>query len=133
MDINAAFPSNWLKAADLQGRSVRVTIKEVVSEDIGDGHKPVVYFQKGSKGLVLNKTNALAIAEIYGNDTDNWTGAVVEVFPDKTQFQGRRVDCLRVRVPHDAIPKSPGFGQTGPRPSVPATGPADDMDDSIPF
>lgn len=129
MDINAAFPSNWLKASDLQGRAVRVTIKEVVSEDIGDGHKPVVYFQKGNKGLVLNKTNALAIAEIYGNDTDNWTGAIVEVFPDKTQFQGRRVDCLRVRVPHDAIPR--------PEPrQVPSTGPSaigTALDDDIPF
>lgn len=132
MDIGAAFPSNWLKAADLQGRSVRVTIKEVVSEDIGDGHKPVVYFQKGNKGLVLNKTNAMAIAEIYGNDTDAWTGAIVEVFPDKTQFQGRRVDCLRVRVPHDAAQAQ--SHTPPPRQSVPATGPRDDdLDQDIPF
>ena len=127
MDINAAFPSNWLKAADLQGREVQVVIKEVVSEDIGDGHKPVVYFQKGTKGLVLNKTNALAIADVYGSDTDNWTGATVTVYPDKTTFQGRRVDCLRVRCTRAAPPTREQL-----RPSLPTTGP-DDLDDSIPF
>lgn len=126
MDINAAFPSNWLKAADLQGRDIQVTIKEVVSEDIGDGHKPVVYFTRGSKGLVLNKTNALTIAEVYGNDTDKWMGAVITVYPDKTQFQGRRVDCIRVRCSKPM--QQPGNG----RPSIPATGPRD-LDDEIPF
>lgn len=130
MDINAAFPSNWLKAADLQGRAVRVTIKEVISEDIGDGHKPVVYFQNGNKGLVLNKTNALAIADIYGSDTDNWAGAIVEVYPDKTTFQGRRVDCLRVRVPNNAPPRQASAPTTS---RTPVTGMGDDLGDDIPF
>ena len=128
MKITDAFPSNWLKAGDLQGREHQLVVKEVISEDIGDGHKPVVYFQRGNKGLVLNKTNALAITEVYGDETDNWLGATVTIYPDKTQFQGRRVDCIRVRCTKPAQ-----AAQTQGRPSIPATGPSDDMDSDIPF
>ena len=58
MDINSAFPSNYLKAADLRGGRVTVAIDSVVIENIGDEDKPIVYFQGKEKGLVLNKTNA---------------------------------------------------------------------------
>ena len=83
MKIGSAFPSNFLKAADLQGRAVMCTIQEVRSEDIGDGHKPVIYFTGKEKGLVLNRTNALTITEAYGEETDDWVGQQIEVFPDK--------------------------------------------------
>ena len=52
MDINAAFPSRWLKAADLKGKKVAVVISGVEMEDVGDkdeGDKPVVYFDIGCK------------------------------------------------------------------------------------
>ena len=96
MDINSSFPSDWLKAADLQGRAIVATMSHVNMEEIGGDKKPVLYFQGKDKGLVLNKTNANAIAEIYGGETNGWAGQAIEVRPDKTDFQGRRVDCIRV-------------------------------------
>jgi hypothetical protein len=97
MKISEAFPSNFLKAGDLQGRAVRVTMGEVILQDIGDGEKPVLHFDGKDRGLVLNKTNASMIAELYGDSTEDWVGKVIEIYPDKTSFQGRIVDCLRVR------------------------------------
>ena len=58
-----------------------------------------MYFQNRDKGMVLNKTNARTIGDIYGDDTDEWRERIVEVFAMKVEFNGRMVDGLRVRVP----------------------------------
>lgn len=131
MDINSAFPSDWLKATDLQGRPVRLIITEVVTEKVGDDYRPIVHFQKTKKGLVLNKTNSNSIAEVYGTETDNWTGCIIELYPDKTDYQGKRVDCIRIRVPRET-----GQPVQPPPRQVPASGPSaigTALDDDIPF
>ena len=74
--VSDAFPSNFLKAADLKNRTVKVKIDKVVFEEIGQNRdkKPVMYFEKVSKGLVLNKTNATEIAATHGDQMEGWTG-----------------------------------------------------------
>jgi len=100
MRTGEAFPSNYLKAADLQGKSVTVTVAKVIMEDIGDDTKPVVHFVGKEKGLVLNKTNAAMITEIAGTDEmDEWPGTVVVLYPTKVDFQGRRVEATRIDYP----------------------------------
>ena len=99
MDINKLFPSKWLKAEDLSGHTVKVTISSVVVEEIGNDQKPVVYFTGKEKGLSLNKTNAMVIGDKYGPNTDAWTGHELELYPDRTMFQGAMVDCIRLRIP----------------------------------
>ncbi len=48
------FPSNYLKAADLNNRTVKVKIDKVIIEEIGQNKdkKPVLYFADVKKGLV---------------------------------------------------------------------------------
>ena len=102
MNINQAFPSKFLKAADLNDLSVNVTIKGVKMEQVGsDGDiKPVVYFNEQAKGLVLNKTNTTKIIKIAGSsETDEWTGSTVQIYPTETEFAGETVECIRVREP----------------------------------
>lgn len=82
MDINGVFPSKYLKAADLQGKDVTLTIEEVSVEDVGgqgdaSDSKPVLFFQGKEKGLVLNKTNANTISGMYGPETDKDRKSVV--------------------------------------------------------
>lgn len=113
MRMSEAFPSNWLKASDLQGRTVKATIKDVVMEDVGDGEKPIVTFVGKDKGLVLNKTNANMIVDAYGDETDTWAGKEIEIFPDKTSFKGQIVPCIRVRVKQDE-PPPPADGEEIP-------------------
>ena len=137
MDINAAFPSNYLKAADLQGRSIPVTISRVDVETVGDDRKPIVYFQGKEKGLVLNKTNATTIAMLYGQETDNWSGAAIKIFPTQVDFQGRQVAAIRVRMEPPKQSNTAPAAVAAPENSAPA--PHNDqplgqeIDDEIPF
>jgi hypothetical protein len=102
MLISQAFPSNYLKASDLQGRTVTATIESCELEELGDATKPVLRFRGQSKGAVLNKTNALNLAAAYGEDTAGWIGKSVQLSSQKVQYQGRLVDGLRVSVPAQA-------------------------------
>ncbi len=123
MDINGAFPSDFLKAADLRGRSVQVTISYVEMKDIGGDHKPVVYFEGKDRGLVLNKTNAYAITQMYSAETNNWSGCPVTLYPTETDFQGKVVPCIRVRAPGD-IPVSVYVQQRASGTAAPVAPPA---------
>ena len=127
MDINAAFPSKYLKATDLQGHTVTVTITAFEMADVGDdaGDKPVLMFHGKDKGLVLNKINSQMIAEMYGTETDAWIGKPITIRPDKTSYNGRLVDCLRItHTPASPAPAPPPVAQ-------PETGTADF--DDLPF
>ncbi len=97
-NIFNAFPSQYLKVTDLQGRRVTVTMRMVSMEDVGDGQKPVLYFANKEKGLVLNKTNATEIADRYGPNPSAWTGHVIELYPARVDFQGRKVEAIRVNA-----------------------------------
>jgi len=88
---------SYLKAADLGGKPLAVTITTVKVEDVGDDQKPVIYFDESHKGLVLNRTNADSLTELFGTDeTDAWTGKSVALLPAKTMFGGKKVDCIRI-------------------------------------
>jgi len=99
MRIDDAFPSNYLKAKDLENKEVQVVIESVTMEDIGDGDKPVLRFVKSKKGLVCNKTNALTISDSLGEETDDWVGKDLILYPAKTMYEGKMVPCIRVKVP----------------------------------
>lgn len=106
MKVSSLFPSKYLRADDLQDHEVQCTIADVRVEDVsGDGtdDKPVLYFEGKDKGLVLNKTNSMVIASSYGDDTDDWQGKPVVLYPTKTQYQGKLVPCLRVRIPVPSV------------------------------
>jgi hypothetical protein len=134
MNINEAFPSNYLKAADLQGRTITVKISHVMSERLGNDNKLIIYFEGKQKGMVLNKTNANKIAFAFGQETDDWQGAEIQIFPAMVDFKGETVEAIRVKpVPMRRAPaqaangggkKFPDKGSYGPITS----GPPDDRD-----
>jgi hypothetical protein len=101
MNIDKLYESNYLKAADLEGKPRRVTIREVKLEELGQDEnkeaKLVMYFEGASKGLVLNKTNTMMVAGKFGKETDKWPGAVIELHSEKVSYQGNLVDGLRIR------------------------------------
>ncbi len=101
MKINDAFPSKYLAAADLNDRTVTVVIETIQMEVVGEEpkqEKPVVYFRGKQKGLVLNKTNATTIADMHGQDTDDWPGKQISIWPTQTEFKGSAVPCIRVKL-----------------------------------
>jgi hypothetical protein len=138
MNINTAFPSKYLKAGDdvPEDETIVLTIEKVDMETIGLGKdaadKPVLYFEEVDKGMVLNKTNSLAIAKLYGADTDDWVGKRLALFSTYVQFQSEMVLSIRVK------PKAPAPAKgKGPRPvdraDVPNPTAAVNDDDEIPF
>jgi hypothetical protein len=101
MDINTAFPSNYLKASDLDGPTRRVITKVGVKDVRGD-RKVVMDFADDDKPLIVNKTHARTIARAYGSDTDRWIGKSIELVEALVDFQGNTVPAVRVRIPTKA-------------------------------
>ena len=101
MKISEMFPSKYLKSEDLGNRTARCIIETIEMCDVGEGEiKPVFYFQGKDKGMVLNITNANALAAIYGDETEDWIGREIVLYVDKNvMFKGKRCDGLRVRPP----------------------------------
>lgn len=98
MRISSAFPSDYLKASDLQGRAVTVTMSHVTMVDLNGEPKPVLHFQGKERGMILNKTNANKITEMFGDDTENWEGGEVILYEAMVDFQGKTVPAIRVRL-----------------------------------
>ena len=115
MKTNSIFPNRFLCASDLQGRRTAVIIEEVVMEDIGNDKRAVLHLKNKTKKLVLNKTNTRTIEEIAGTDeTDNWHGVQIVLYPTKVDYQGRRVDAIRVdRINDNGDGERYGSGHSG--------------------
>lgn len=108
MRIGSAFPSKYVKAADLPGdRHVSVTIDRVEVENVAgsdnpDDEKPVLYFVGKQKGMVLNKTNATTVSSAYGDETDEWHGKPILLYVTDVAFQGKMVPSIRVKIDKSA-------------------------------
>lgn len=106
MNIFDAFPSKYIKAADLQDRNIEVIMDHIMMEEIKDPKDPddakvlpVLYFQGVPKGMVLNKTNSKVIAAGYGKETDRWRDMPIVLFSAMVDAWGETVDAIRVRLP----------------------------------
>lgn len=103
MKLNDMFPSNLLKAQDVTEAGgempltiEKVEIKEFDADNGGKERKPIIYFKEG-KQMVCNKTNGNAIAEIYGDETDNWIGKEITLVVRDVDFQGKSTPAIRVK------------------------------------
>ena len=99
-----AFPSRFIKAADLKGGDIVVDIDSVKKEEVGDGDKFVLYFAGKQKGLVLNATNWDAIEHLTGcSDTADWTGSKITLRAEPVSFRGQSTMGVRVKPPPKAV------------------------------
>jgi hypothetical protein len=97
MDVDAFFPSRFIKASDLQGKDVTLTIESVVGDELegdkGKQYKGIVSFVGKKKKWVLNRTNALCLKAMFGRETDNWKGHKVTIYPSVFNDE----PCIRVK------------------------------------
>jgi hypothetical protein len=133
MNIYDAFPSKYLKAEDLKGENVTVTIEEFTREKVGSEKesKPVISFVNTLKKMVLNKTNADTIAKLYGGETDQWPGKRIILYPKDIEFQGKMVLALRVSLQKPAGTQKPSSDDKGRLLSD--VNPPPDAEDGDPF
>jgi hypothetical protein len=123
--------SKYLRASDLDGEEeARFKIKHVSEETVGQGtnqeRKLVVWFTNDQRGLVLNKTNIRTLLPAFGDDTAAWVGKIIIIYRDETHMAGKRVPCLRVRIP---APKAAAEAKPEPKSKPPLK---DELDDDIP-
>ena len=111
MDYRALYERLYLGAFELLGQDVTVKIAKVegatlVSEGNKKSKKPVLSFDGKDKKLALCKTNSKTIAAMYGNDTEQWIGRYITIFPTTTHFGKDVVECIRIRptVPQRKAP-----------------------------
>lgn len=104
MHYRLLHPNDYVGAHDLGGQDHAVTIEAVLPKEeltMQGGKKetkPVLTFVGRKKKLVLNKTNAKAIAKLHGTDTSNWIGKQITLYPSHTKCGKETVECVRIRV-----------------------------------
>jgi hypothetical protein len=110
-DYRAFFDTHILRVWHLQGkeRVYRITrVTALTSEMVNDKGvrkvqrqpKLLLETQKGKAlplPLLLNKTNAKAIAQMYGKRPADWVGKLISLYPGTTDAFGETVDCIRIR------------------------------------
>lgn len=113
----ASYQSPWLKALDLQGRAVAVVVEKVTLEELRqpDGKKEtklVVTFRGKSKKLILNKSQALALADFAKTEEfARWHGLAVVLEPARAS-NGR--DTINIRPTAKALAEAPATAPTTP-------------------
>ena len=137
MHIDRIYPSRWIKASDLDGRELKARIKRLTFEELdaqtgkGPEEKPVLWFEKTEKGLVLNATNGRAIAEAYGAETDGWPGHQVTLYGTMVEAFGKTQEVVRIKVTPE---NRRGTLTLAPEPEpAPEADFPDDDDQDLPF
>lgn len=137
MKLGQMFPSKYLSSSDVPpGAFTTVTIAEVDWIDVSM-HKDspddpdaayILKFREFKKPMKLNRTNANVIASVLRTDeTDEWIGRQVRIFPTQVQFGGQTYPVIRVDInPVHGIglpPRNPGATLAPPAnaSSLPAT------------
>ena len=94
------FPSPYLKHEDLGGEDRILTISKFDFEPVGEDNemKGCLYFNEVDKKLVLNKTNAGTISDIYSKKFDEWIGKRIALYKTEVQYAGKMVKAIRVRL-----------------------------------
>ncbi len=101
MNINEAFPSPYIAAADLPEEGLAVTFQAVEMEFFEEDKKAkaVIHFREFNKPMLLNKTNKNTIVELMSTpETNAWIGQRVTIYPTECDYKGDRVACIRVRT-----------------------------------
>ena len=135
MKKSDAFKSKYLKCADLNGKPIVVTIETTTFETLTapDGKKQeklILHFIGAQKTLPLNQINFDSVVDATGeDDSDNWPGRRLELFPSQAQLGAKMVDCVRIRKPDQpALPLKQKPTASAEKPPM-----ADEMDDEIPW
>ena len=91
------YSGRFLKAGELMGKKVTLTITDVDLEELqgDDGTKKakaIISFKETEKKLVSCKTNGLCLKEMWGKELAGWLGKRVTIFEDVWSGE----PCIRV-------------------------------------
>jgi hypothetical protein len=104
MHVDLMFPSRYLRAADFEGKTVTLTISDVFRDKVQmatgqKAEKYIVRFRETDKELILNKTNAKAVAKVLDQPKAvKWAGEKIVLKPTTCEAFGEMVPCIRVEM-----------------------------------
>lgn len=98
----------FLIGEELGGKDVTLTIKELKLEMLqnvkGKEEKPVLYFEKTEKKLVLNVTNMRDISKVLGTPYyADWAGRQITLTPLEGRFFGEDQTVIRIKKDYSQI------------------------------
>jgi hypothetical protein len=134
-DLDQAYGSKFLSAADVGNRKIRTKIVKVRKVDLrgSDGTnrvKFVLHLEGIDKPVVLNSTNMNELVEKLGRKPADWIGASLGLYVDpNVTFNAKRVAGLRLRV---LGPGKPAASAGLPEPPLHDGTGIEDMSDGIP-
>ncbi len=97
MDSRKYTRGKYLRASDIDGE-LKLTIKSCGEELVGEERKLVTSFEEIDQDLSLNKKNNETITEEFSYETESWIGKKIILFKTTTNFQGKTVPAIRVRI-----------------------------------
>lgn len=114
MHLDLMFPSRYLKASDLRGKDVVLTIRKIVKQEMetkeGKKMKWHLYFEEtrkaaekagdldAEKRYVFPVTVGKQIKKATGEpDGEKWVGKRITLYATQCNSFGEIVDCIRVR------------------------------------
>lgn len=103
LTFDQLFPGRFIKAGEMHGKDVTLTIKSVYVDNIEgeDGReKPqaIITFSEIAREWALNRTNASCLRAMWGDDTDHWIGKRVTLYPENdSSGMSESGVCLRVK------------------------------------
>lgn len=96
VDWDELYPGRFIKAGELNGKKVTLTISDVDTEELegdkGKKVKGIISFEKTPKKLALNRTNGTCLREMFGRKLSEWVGKRVVIFPG--EWNGE--PCIRI-------------------------------------
>jgi hypothetical protein len=111
--------SNYLNAKSAgQYNGETLTIYEVKSEIVRENKKLVIGFESVEKLLIVNKTNRNALADAFGDETNDWLGRKVICHLTRVMYDGNLTPSI---VLEPVTRLKPGIQTTAPgQPHEPA-------------
>jgi hypothetical protein len=85
--VSGLYPRQWIKPEDLGGKSVTVKIASATVQDFfqpasGEVKAAIVLaFERAQRRMICNKTQALDLAAILGDDLTGWPGHTITLTP----------------------------------------------------
>jgi len=101
--IDQLYPGEYIKAGEFNDQPVTLTLKSVERKPISDGsggEEPavVVEFKETDKKFIMNKTNAVCLRAMFGDDSEEWAGHRVTLHPVKDESGlSDSGQCIRVK------------------------------------
>jgi len=91
----------FLKGEDLEeGERLVVTIKSAEEANFPSGDTvPILEFLEMDQKLTLNKTRIKKLVEILGEDTSDWIGKKIALYPVDVQYNGKTMLGVAVGAP----------------------------------